>query len=58
MSSTRYIKAKLFDLTSDGVIIIYGFDKEHLIIDCGPNQIDNLEAAIQKYRKTQQETAA
>lgn len=58
MSSSRYIKAKLFDFTKEGLIIIDGFNKEHIILECGPNQIDNLEFAIQKYRKQQQERAA
>lgn len=59
MSSSRYIKAKLFDFTKEDLIIIDGFNKgkEHIILECGPNQIDNL-VAIQKYRKQQQERAA
>lgn len=58
MSSTRYIDAKLFDFTADAHLIIDGLAGEHFIVKLGPNQIDNLEFAIQKYRKAQQEKAA
>jgi hypothetical protein len=57
MSSSRYIDAKLFDFTADSHLIIDGQQGEHLIVKLFPNQIDNLEFAIQKYRK-QQESAA
>jgi hypothetical protein len=57
MSSSRYIDAKLFDFTADSHLIIDGQQGEHLIVRLEPNQIDNLEFAIQKYRK-QQESAA
>lgn len=56
--SSRYIDAKLFDFTSDGHLILDGQKGEHLIVNLGPYQIDNLEFAIQKYRKAQQEKAA
>jgi hypothetical protein len=55
---TRYIKAKLFDLTSDCCVIIDGTEGEHFIIECGWAHIDSLESAIQKYRKAQKESAA
>jgi hypothetical protein len=55
---TRYLKAKLFDLTSDLCVIIDGTEGEHLIVECGWAHIDILEAAIKKYRKAQQEKAA
>ena len=42
MSKTRYIKAKLFDFTADGCIIVDGMDGEHLIIENGFAQILNL----------------
>jgi hypothetical protein len=58
MSASRYIDAKLFDFTADAHLIIDGQQSEHLIVKLGPNQIDNLEFAIQKYRKAQQEKAA
>lgn len=58
MSASRYIDAKLFDFTADSHLIINGQQNEHLIVKLGPNQIDNLEFAIQKYRKAQQEKAA
>ena len=58
MSASRYIDAKLFDLTSDQCLVIDGQQKEHLIVKLGEAQIDNLEFAIQKYRKAQQEKAA
>lgn len=56
-TSTRYIDAKLFDFTSDSHIIIDGMQGEHLIVKLCANQIDNLEFAIQKYRKLQEQAA-
>lgn len=58
MSASRYIDAKLFDFTSDAHLIIDGTQGEHMIVRVHDNQIDNLEFAIQKYRKAQQEKAA
>jgi hypothetical protein len=58
LSASRYIKAKLFDFTADSHLIIDGMQGEHLIVRLCANQIDNLEFAIQKYRNSQQETAA
>jgi hypothetical protein len=58
MSASRYIDAKLFDLTPDSHLIIDGMQGEHLIVRLCENQIDNLEFVIQKYRKAQQEKAA
>lgn len=58
MSASRYIDAKLFDSTADAHLIIDGQKGEHLIVRLCENQIDNLEFAIQKYRKAQQEKAA
>lgn len=57
MSSTRYIDAKLFDFTADSHLIIDGMQGEHLIVKLCANQIDNLEFAIQKYRKLQEQAA-
>ena len=58
VSASRYIDAKLFDLTPDSHMIIDGKQGEHLIVKLCENQIDNLEFVIQKYRKAQQERAA
>ncbi len=59
MSASRYIEAKIFDfVTADAHLIIDGQKGEHLIVKLGEAQIDNLEFAIQKYRKAQQEKAA
>jgi hypothetical protein len=46
---TRYIKAKFFDFTADGCIIVDGMDGEHLIIESGAAQILNLERCLNKY---------
>jgi hypothetical protein len=46
---TRYIKAKFFDFTADGCIIVDGMDGEHLIIESGAAQILNLERCLHKY---------
>jgi hypothetical protein len=54
VSASRFIDAKFFDMTSDAHLIVDGQDKEHLIIRMGPSHIDGLEAALQKYRKTQE----
>ena len=59
VSASRYIDAKLFDFTTaDAHLIIDGMQGEHLIVKLGPSQIDNLEFALEKYRKSQQEKAA
>lgn len=49
MSKTRYIKAKLFDFTSDGCLILDGAEGEHLIIELGSAQIVNLDRCLSKY---------
>lgn len=49
MSETRYIKAKLFDFTANGTLIIYGTGGEHLIVELGVDQIRNLDRCIAKY---------
>jgi hypothetical protein len=46
---TRYIKAKFFDFTADGHIIVDGMDGEHLIIESGAAQILNLDRCLNKY---------
>jgi hypothetical protein len=59
MSASRYIEAKIFDfVTADAHLIIDGQKGEHLIVKLGEAQIDNLEFAIQKYRKAQQQEKA
>jgi hypothetical protein len=61
MVKTRYIKAKLFDFTADGCVIIDGMEGEHLIVECGFAQIVNLDRCLDKYiehYKPKEETAA
>ena len=49
MSETRYIKAKLFDFTANGTLIIYGTSGEHLIVELGCEQIRNLDRCLAQY---------
>jgi hypothetical protein len=58
---TRYIKAKLFDFTADGCLIIDGMEGEHLIVELGCSQILNLDRCLDKYidlYKPKEESAA
>jgi hypothetical protein len=49
LSASRYIKAKLFDFTANGTLIIYGMQDEHLIVELGVDQIRNLDHCLSKY---------
>ena len=49
MSETRFYRAKLFDFTANGTLIVYGMSGEHDIIELGVDQIRNLDRCLAQY---------